>query len=67
MTNSPPAATGKMGKLPVDKPLCMWLNYRNAYRKDNDGKFACWDAPESRRMVRAGAKRQRSLIPESVL
>ena len=57
MTKSPAPVLRKIGKLTVDKPMCLWLNYRNAYRKDNDGKFACWDAPESRRMVRAGAKK----------
>ena len=32
----------KLGNLPVDKSKCLWLNDRNAYRKDNDGNFACF-------------------------
>ena len=40
VTKQPCIRLPKIGKLPVDKRGCLWLNYRNAYLKDKDGKFA---------------------------
>ena len=52
----------------VDKRFRLWLNDTCTYGKDFDGKLAfAYEAPESRRMVRAGADGISDLIPESVL
>ena len=52
----------------VDKWLRLCFNDICTYDKDFDGKLAsAYEAPESRRLVRAGADSISDLIPESVL
>jgi len=51
----------------VDKWHCLWFNDIRTYRKDIDGNLPLPEAPESRRLVEAGAKGLGILIPESVL
>jgi hypothetical protein len=46
-----------MGKLPVDKQKCLWLNDRNVYGKDSDGKFASFGS--SREPVAGGNRCER--------
>jgi len=52
----------------IDKWGTLWLNDFIIIEKDVDGKSAFSDfAPESRRLVRVGAKGIGSLLPELVL
>ena len=58
---------GKLGKLPVDKALCLWFNDKRIHGKDNDGKIL---PSERSREPAAGVSRcgkLGDLLPESVL